>query len=158
MSSLRVALSKWRPWSSSSNSSSSSCEYHQLQLSPVPLDCLPPFLSSSKKLKSPVPVIAGNHPQHRQIFFVQPHILNHWLFQDLLNKSRSQTQWAVLDWEEVDSFAARSKKLGDSAPQPVWLDCDAILFEFLLWLVQNDDPSLRDLNLNDLMEFYDAES
>ena len=42
----------------------------------------------------------------------------------------------------------------DHDNEPIFLNCDAILFEFFIWLVENDDPSLRDLDLNDLMEFY----
>ena len=44
--------------------------------------------------------------------------------------------------------------LRDHDNEPIFLNCDAILFEFFIWLVENDDPSLRDLDLNDLMEFY----
>lgn len=146
--SLKGLLWKWRPSSSSS--------YHPLHdLSLDGKDCLP-HCFSFKKGKCPVPVFAGKEERENQVFFVEPYILDHWLFQDLLQKSRVQTRWALQDWDEVEGFCRGSRSKRADWDQPIWLDCDAILFEFFLWLVQNDDPSLRDLNLNDLMEFYDA--
>lgn len=38
---------------------------------------------------------------------------------------------------------------------PIFLDCDAILFEHILWLLNNDDPAIRQLNIEELMEFYE---
>lgn len=90
---------------------------------------------------------------------VDPHILEHWLFQDLLQKTMKQWGEMEEDWEgDLDDLFCGKRKGPWSGARPICLDCDAILFEFFVWLVENDDPSLRDLNLNDLMEFYGAES
>ncbi|KAH7315434.1 hypothetical protein KP509_21G049400 [Ceratopteris richardii] len=81
------------------------------------------------------------------MFLVDPHMLEHWILQDLLLKD--------IDGEYSIYTKMRGSKQGLN--QPIFLNCDAILFEFFLWLIMNDDPTLRDLNLGDLMEFYGSE-
>lgn len=113
---------------------------------------------SSRKRRSLIPVVAGRE-ERGQVFLVDPHILEHWLFQDLLQKTMKQWGEMEEDWEgDVDDLFCGKRKGTWGGARPICLDCDAILFEFFVWLVENDDPSLRDLNLNDLMEFYGAES
>lgn len=103
-----------------------------------------------------MPVVTGGS---RKVFLVDPHILEHWLFQDLLHKrveTDGNREWGR-DQLYVECARGKRRSAEQAQAHAICLDCDAVLFEFFLWLVENDDPSLHDLNLSDLMEFYGAE-
>ncbi|KAJ7534265.1 hypothetical protein O6H91_13G087200 [Diphasiastrum complanatum] len=109
---------------------------------------------SSKKAKKLVTVLVG--PEKRS-FKVPPHFLDHMLVQGLLEKSLSQKEAENdIDEKENEHRALMCRKV--SFPRDskgiIHFDCDAILFEHILWLLKKDDPSLRQLNLDELMEFY----
>ncbi|KAH7443445.1 hypothetical protein KP509_02G035000 [Ceratopteris richardii] len=138
--SIKDIFCRFRPGSSSS--------------SYQPLRCLPDFTetdelrgasSSWKKRRQLVPVVTG---KDREVFYVDPHVLKHWVLQDLLQKE-------MVDEDTLYGCKGDGKR---RLSRPISLNCDAILFEFFLWLIENNDPSLRDLNLGDLMEFYSSES
>ncbi|MCO5576688.1 hypothetical protein L7F22_030503 [Adiantum nelumboides] len=127
---------------------SSSASYHPLRCASdlTERDDLRGSMSWRKR-RSLVPVVTG---KEREVFLVDPHLLEHWLFQDLLQKDHEE---AMYEW-----MGAGKRRQDQGLPRPISLKCDSILFEFFLWLIENDDPSLRDLNLGDLMEFYGSES
>ena len=111
-----------------------------------------------KRRKSLVTLLVG---KERQVFKVEPQMLEHRLLECLLARtnsaeallsSSSSSQDAL--WEEKENVVLHSKK-GSAAERPIRLDCDAILFEHILWLLNNDDPAIRQLNIEELMEFYE---
>jgi hypothetical protein len=113
-----------------------------------------------KKTRRNVPVVLlqGALPDHShdRILSVDPHVLEHPLFQDLLSKStplvpRRNARKHCQELQGIRGGHGLRDHLENAA---IAVNCDAILFEFLIWLVENNDPSLRDLDLNDLMEFY----
>eukprot|EP00250_Pteridium_aquilinum_P015972 c22867_g1_i1 orf=413-886(+) len=151
--SIKGIFCRFRLWSSSAS-------YHQLRCSPLlpEREELRGGSFTWRKRRSLVPVVTG---RGGEIFLVDPHILEHWLFQDLLRKGGRDREECP-EWDRdgllLDWGSNGKRKHEQGTPRPICLNCDAILFEFFLWLVENDDPSLRDLNLGDLMEFYGAES
>ncbi|KAJ7567684.1 hypothetical protein O6H91_01G002100 [Diphasiastrum complanatum] len=106
---------------------------------------------SSNKTKKLVTILVG--PEKRS-FKIQPHFLDHRVVQGLLEKSLSQSE-IEYDFEEKENEHRALMSREVSFPQEIiHLDCDAILVEHILWLLKKDDPSLRQLNLDELIEFY----
>ncbi|GLJ21391.1 hypothetical protein SUGI_0393820 [Cryptomeria japonica] len=93
---------------------------------------LPVPTSFKRNKRSPVTVVVG---KEKKTFKVESQILEYYQFQPLLEKA------SVGDRECC-----------------IFLTCDAILFEHMLWLVDTHDPSLRSLNVELLLEFYAQES
>lgn len=114
-----------------------------------------------KRRKSLVTLVVG---KERQVFKVEPQMLEHRLLECLLartnsaeaslSKSSSSSSSQDALWEEKENVTVRTRK-GRAAERPVRLDCDVILFEHILWLLNNDDPAIRQLNIEELMEFYE---
>nr|ADE76965.1 unknown [Picea sitchensis] len=128
-----ITMQKSHLWKTLRNLRKRSMGYKEIALSPS---------SSAKKRnrrRNAVTVVVG---KEKKIFTVEPQILDSGLFQPLVEKATV----GRIAWE------ANSRK--SPCVDCVFLDCDAILFEHMLWLVHNDDPSLRYLNLDMLMEFY----
>lgn len=100
--------------------------------------------------------------KERQVFKVEPQMLEHRLLECLLARTKSteallRSSSSSSDdalWEDKENVVVRSKK-GYAAEKSIRLDCDAILFEHILWLLNNDDPAIRQLNIEELMEFYE---
>ncbi|GLJ50480.1 hypothetical protein SUGI_1075690 [Cryptomeria japonica] len=83
-----------------------------------------------------VSVVVG---KERRVFKVDPQIVKDAFFRVLLDKGTMM---------EEDNFA-------DGHRCMILLEqCDSILFEHILWLVYNDDPSIPSVNLEELIEFY----
>ena len=111
-----------------------------------------------KRRKSLVTLLVG---KERQVFKVEPQMMEHRLLECLLERTRSkaltspsldsptQALWADKENEPVHTNNIKSGNC------PIFLDCDAILFEHILWLLNNDDPAIRQLNIEELMEFYE---
>ncbi|KAJ7543716.1 hypothetical protein O6H91_09G049800 [Diphasiastrum complanatum] len=108
----------------------------------------------TKKAKNLITVLVG---PERQAFAIEPQILDHGVVQCLVQKTRSaagQESDAII-YKNYDWGMLKTGRSGASrATARIFLDCDAILFDHILWLLNNDDPSLRHLNLDELMEFY----
>ncbi|KAJ7531051.1 hypothetical protein O6H91_14G030700 [Diphasiastrum complanatum] len=110
---------------------------------------------SGKKVSNRVTILVG---EERQVFQVEQQILDHGLVQCLLEKTRSTSD------EESDMDAYENsfnctilkgrKSEASRTTARIYPNCDAILFDHILWLLYNDDPSIRYLNLDELMEFY----
>ncbi|XP_024374734.1 uncharacterized protein [Physcomitrium patens] len=128
-----------------------------------------------KRRKGLVTLLVG---KERQVFKVEPQMLEHRLLECLLARSNcgadtphSDSNYEALrdDQENVkenvpisQSFSGKEnarenahRKVCPTRSGPIRLDCDAILFEHILWLLNNDDPAIRQLNIDELMEFYE---
>ncbi|KAJ7563551.1 hypothetical protein O6H91_03G114900 [Diphasiastrum complanatum] len=106
---------------------------------------------ASKKSKNFVTILVG---EDRQIFKIDPHILDNTIIQYVLEKTRSISD-EESDTDEFETAVTKGRRSGAARTASVIsLNCDAILFEHILWLLNNNDPSLHQLNLDELMEFY----
>lgn len=117
----------------------------------VALGCV--AFRGGKRRKSLVTLVVG---KERQVFKVEPQMLEHRLLECLLARTKSPASSQDALWEDKENVVAVRSRRG-RAPEscPVRLDCDVILFEHILWLLNNDDPAIRQLNIEELMEFYE---
>ncbi|KAJ7560903.1 hypothetical protein O6H91_03G005500 [Diphasiastrum complanatum] len=110
---------------------------------------------STKRAKSLITILVG---PERQAFSVKPQILDHGVVQCLVEKTGSRlVEETDSDYENYDygcGILKFRKSKASQASAKIHLDCDAILFDHILWLLDNDDPSIRHLNMDELMEFY----
>ncbi|KAF3788425.1 Auxin-responsive protein [Nymphaea thermarum] len=67
-------------------------------------------------------------------FVIPLRYLNHAIFQDLLKKAEEE--------------------FGFSSSGGIRLPCGSLLFEHILWMLENDEPMIKNLKLDDLMNFY----
>eukprot|EP01018_Ginkgo_biloba_P019961 Gb_12165 [translate_table: standard] len=81
--------------------------------------------------KGHLPVYVGNA---RSRFIIPTTYLNHPLFRALLQKAEEE--------------------FGFDHPMGLTIPCDEIVFEHLTSLLVKEDPSLKDLNLDDIIYFY----
>nr|GMC80878.1 AT-hook motif nuclear-localized protein 10 [Ipomoea batatas] len=88
---------------------------------------------------NPVMVVVG---KERREFLLDPFVLEENPFRVLIDMLRKE------DRRKVD-FVEGSKH-----NKVIFMDVDAILFEHMLWLMQNDCSSLFQLNLRDIIDFY----
>ncbi|MED6172393.1 hypothetical protein PIB30_049671 [Stylosanthes scabra] len=88
---------------------------------------------------NPVTVVVG---KERRVFMVEPFILQENPFRVLMEISMRKEP-------EKDHFHFTS-----SQRRVIFVDVDAILFEHMLWLMQNDASSLFNLNLKEIIDFY----
>ncbi|XP_024531240.1 uncharacterized protein LOC112346447 [Selaginella moellendorffii] len=126
-----------------------------------------------KRGKNLVTLVVG---EEERAFRVEPQILDHGVVQCLLEKTTRceaiDREWREAEEIEEEGDSALFAALDGSSVRRSWsmdhhhqrhrhphrrvirVDCDAILFEHILWLLGRDDPSLRHLNVDELMEFY----
>ncbi|XP_015963696.1 auxin-responsive protein SAUR77 [Arachis duranensis] len=86
----------------------------------------------------PVTVVVG---KERRVFMVEPFILRENPFRVLMEISMKKA--------EKDHFHFTSNER-----RVIFVDVDSILFEHMLWLMQNDASSLFQLNLKEIIDFY----
>lgn len=86
-----------------------------------------------------IKVVVG---KDRKEFLVDPFVLEESPFKVLIDILRKE------DRRKVDYVE------GSKNNKVIFMDVDAILFEHLLWLMQNDCSSLLQLNLRDIIDFY----
>ncbi|OIT28403.1 PREDICTED: uncharacterized protein LOC109212681 [Nicotiana attenuata] len=89
-----------------------------------------------------VTVVVG---KEKREFLVEPFILEKSPFRVLIEMVRNKEDEGKVN-ENI-----RAKKL-------IFVDVDAILFEHMLWLMQNDSSSLFELNLKEIIDFYAQDS
>ncbi len=132
----------------------------------------------AKKPKSLVTLLVG---KERQVFKVEPQMLEHTLLQRLLEKTRTPPSKSVTGAAAAAAAAAadssgllssdekennndengrenrggRRRRSKQPSCRIISLDCDAILLEHILWLLNNDDPAVRQLNIDELLNFYE---
>ena len=90
-------------------------------------------------LDSPVTVVVG---KERKEFLVDPFVLEERPFRVLIETVRKDSVFY-----EITSRSREEKRV-------VLVDVDAILFEHMLWLMDNDSSSLFQLNLKEIIDFY----
>ncbi|KAJ7560905.1 hypothetical protein O6H91_03G005700 [Diphasiastrum complanatum] len=108
-----------------------------------------------RKAKRLITVLVG---PERQAFSVEPHLLDHGVMQFLVDKTGSP----VVEESDADcgnfkygcGILKLSKEKASQATARIHINCDAILFDHIVWLLHNDDPSIRHLNIDELLEFY----
>ncbi|XP_031128849.1 auxin-responsive protein SAUR77 [Ipomoea triloba] len=88
---------------------------------------------------NPVMVVVG---KERREFLLDPFVLEENPFRVLIDMLRKE------DRRKVDYVE------GSKHNKVIFMDVDAILFEHMLWLMQNDCSSLFQLNLRDIIDFY----
>ncbi|MCD7453328.1 hypothetical protein HAX54_020570 [Datura stramonium] len=88
----------------------------------------------------PVTVLVG---KEKREFLVEPFVLEESPFRSLIEMVRKE-----------DHRGKRSVKENNIAKKVIYVDVDAILFEHMLWLMQNDCSSLFKLNLKEIIDFY----
>ncbi|KAK4728339.1 hypothetical protein R3W88_021327 [Solanum pinnatisectum] len=84
----------------------------------------------------PVTVLVG---KEKREFLVESFVLEESPFRSLIEMVRKEDRGKVKE--------NRGKKV-------IYVDVDAILFEHMLWLMQNDCYSLFQLNLKEIIDFY----
>lgn len=84
----------------------------------------------------PITVLVG---KEKREFLVEPFVLEESPFRSLIEMVRKEDRGKVKE--------NRAKKV-------IYVDVDAILFEHMLWLMQNDCSSLFQLNLKEIIDFY----
>ncbi|XP_045810813.1 uncharacterized protein LOC123905236 [Trifolium pratense] len=93
-----------------------------------------------------VTVVVG---KNKKVFLVDPNILQENPFQVLMNISMKKDPTKT----EKDNFHFTSTHDHDHE-RVIFVDVDDILFEHMLWLMNNDTSSLFQLNLKDIVDFY----
>jgi hypothetical protein len=96
---------------------------------------------------SRVTVVVG---KDKKVFLVDPIILQENPFQVLMNISMKKDPSKT----EKDNFHFTSSHHDERV---IFVDVDDILFEHMLWLMNNDTSSLFQLNLKDIVDFYTHE-
>jgi hypothetical protein len=94
-----------------------------------------------------VTVVVG---KDKKVFLVDPIILQENPFQVLMNISMKKDPSKT----EKDNFHFTSSHHDERV---IFVDVDDILFEHMLWLMNNDTSSLFQLNLKDIVDFYTHE-
>ncbi|XP_055819424.1 auxin-responsive protein SAUR76 [Solanum dulcamara] len=84
----------------------------------------------------PITVLVG---KEKREFLVEPFVLEESPFRSLIEMVKKEDGGKVKE--------NRAKKV-------IYVDVDAILFEHMLWLMQNDCSSLFQLNLKEIIDFY----
>ncbi|XVF13611.1 hypothetical protein REPUB_Repub08aG0222400 [Reevesia pubescens] len=90
------------------------------------------------ELEQQVTVVVG---KEKREFLVDPFVLEESPFRVLIDTMKKDYGSQVID-------ARREKK------RVIFVDLDAILFEHMLWLMNNDSSSLFQLNLKEIIDFY----
>ena len=91
------------------------------------------------ELDQQVTVVVG---KEKREFLVDPFVLEESPFRVLIDTMKKEYSDQVID-------ARRDKK-----KTVIFVDVDAILFEHMLWLMNNDCSSLFQLNLKEIIDFY----
>ncbi|KAH9538453.1 hypothetical protein CY35_15G005700 [Sphagnum magellanicum] len=83
--------------------------------------------------------------KERRPFVIGADLLNNTLFRGLVEKSS-------------DPSECGAATTGDHHKNPqeagLTVACEVVLFEHLLWLLANDDPSIRQMEEDELLDFY----
>ncbi|MBA0563734.1 hypothetical protein Golob_008700 [Gossypium lobatum] len=90
----------------------------------------------TRELEPQVRVVVG---KEKREFWVDPLVLEESPFRVLMETLKKGN----------GSHATREKK-----KKVIFVDVDAILFEHMLWLMNNDSSSLFQLDLHDIIDFY----
>lgn len=89
----------------------------------------------------PVTVVVG---KEKREFLVEPFVLEESPFRVLIDMVKKEDMGRV-------GYMKGAKRV-------IFVDVDAILFEHMLWLMQNDCSSFFQLNLKEIIDFYAQEN
>ncbi|KAK6934995.1 hypothetical protein RJ641_035150 [Dillenia turbinata] len=89
---------------------------------------------------SPVKVVVG---KEKREFLVDPFVLEVNPFRVLMEMVRKSDEGKF--------------RVEEGSKRVIFVDVDAILFEHLLWLMNNDSSSLFKLNLKEIIDFYNQD-
>lgn len=92
----------------------------------------------------PVTVVVG---KEKRQFLVDPFVLDEDPFRALLDRDLSEK-------ENQRRKKRKREREREREEEAIFIDVDSILFEHMLWLMQNDSPSLFELNLEEIIDFY----
>ncbi|XP_057449684.1 uncharacterized protein LOC130740963 [Lotus japonicus] len=93
---------------------------------------------------SRVMVVVG---KEKRVFLVDPFILQENPFRLLMDISMRKVPAAEKKKNHFHHFTTSKRKI-------IFVDVDDILFEHMLWLMNNDASSLFQLNLKEIIDFY----
>ncbi|XP_071721991.1 uncharacterized protein [Rutidosis leptorrhynchoides] len=98
----------------------------------------------------PVTVVVG---KEKKEFLVEAFVLEEIPFQVLMSiLEKKEEEEKINDVIKVNN---NNKRKGfDHNKRVIYVDVDVILFEHMLWLMQNDCSSLFQLNLKEIIDFY----
>ncbi|XP_030466374.2 auxin-responsive protein SAUR78-like [Syzygium oleosum] len=92
-----------------------------------------------------VTVVVG---KEKREFLVDAYVLEENPFRVLINAVTSKG----------DGGGPIARKRSKRRERVIFVDVDAILFEHMLWLMHNDCPSLFQLNVEEIIDFYAQEN
>ncbi|XP_022159663.1 uncharacterized protein LOC111026008 [Momordica charantia] len=98
--------------------------------------------------ESPVTVVVG---KEKRVFLVDPFVLEQNPFRVLMQTQKRESETHHSDDDDDEWRRRRTRR---RRRRVILVDVDAILFEHLLWLLYNDSPSLFNLNVEEILEFY----
>ena len=82
--------------------------------------------------------------KEKREFLVEPFVLEESPFRVLIDMVKKENMGGVVYMK--------------GAKRVIFVDVDAILFEHMLWLMQNDCSSFFQLNLKEIIDFYAQEN
>lgn len=94
----------------------------------------------------PVTVVVG---KEKRQFLVDPFVLDEDPFRALIDHAAADAT-TPSDRAEKERRLKKKRK----REEVILVDVDSILFEHMLWLMRNDSPSLFELNLEEIIDFY----
>ncbi|KAL4565272.1 hypothetical protein LXL04_029360 [Taraxacum kok-saghyz] len=115
------------------------CSGHLLGYQQLTDDC---FVKSD----DPITVVVG---KEKREFLVDPFVLDENPFRVLIDLVKNKKKHS-------SSSSSSSRLIFDQERKKrvLYVDVDAILFEHMLWLMNNDTSSLFKLNLREIIDFY----
>ncbi|KAK4770350.1 hypothetical protein SAY87_030882 [Trapa incisa] len=108
------------------------------------------LLQRSPEEIQPVTVVVG---KEKRRFLVDPFVLEEDPFRALIEHAIVSEAATTLSGrtEKEQRRKIRKRKRREEV---IFVDVDSILFEHMLWLMRNDSPSLFQLNLEEMIDFY----
>lgn len=79
--------------------------------------------------------------RERRRFILDAHYLNNTLVRGLIEKSGGE-------------YETQNANASDRHPDGLTIACEVVLFEHLLWLIQSNDPEAKQLEVDELLDFY----
>lgn len=92
----------------------------------------------------PITVVVG---KEKKEFLVDPFVLDENPFRVLIDLVKNKKKQSSSSSRKMMVDLHKKKRV-------LYVDVDAILFEHMLWLMNNDSSSLFNLNLKEIIDFY----
>lgn len=85
--------------------------------------------------------------RERRRFVIDAHYLNNTLVRGLIEKSGDS-------YENNTHNATAAAGATDRHPDGLTIACEVVLFEHLLWLIETNDPEAKQMEVDELLDFY----